>query len=133
MSRLLKARRRAERARLGLLTPSRPLASPADALAPGQRALGLRWGTLATDDAFHMFGAAKPRLSDLAQELVEQALRDGCLLAAKLGLTDERSHPSCGSVRPPDVVWSTESGEHPNNSFLAPLTACDSRRLPSIS
>jgi hypothetical protein len=76
----------------------------------GQRALGLRWGTLADDDAFDVFRAAKLRLSDLEPELVQQGLREGHLLVCELALTDEHGHPICASVRPPAVVWSTTSG-----------------------
>jgi hypothetical protein len=76
----------------------------------GQRALGLRWGTLAADDAFDVFRAAKLRLGDLDPALLDQALRSGHRLVCSLGLTDEHGYPRCASVRPPDVIWSTRPG-----------------------
>jgi hypothetical protein len=75
----------------------------------GERSLGLLWGTLAWDDSFDVFRGAKLRLSDLQQALVEEALQTGGRLVCSLGLTDERGHPRCASVRPPDVVWSIRS------------------------
>jgi Family of unknown function (DUF5990) len=74
----------------------------------GERSLGLRWGTLAWDDTFEVFRAAKLRFSDVDQSLVEQALGAGGRLVATLGLTDDRGDPVCASVRPPDVTWSVD-------------------------
>jgi Family of unknown function (DUF5990) len=74
----------------------------------GERSLGLRWGTLAWDDTFEVFRAAKLRFSDVDQSLVEQALGAGGRLVATLGLTDDRGAPVCASVRPPDVTWSVD-------------------------
>jgi hypothetical protein len=73
----------------------------------GERALGLRWGTLSDDDAFDVFRAAKLRLSDVDPALVDEAVQEGRRLVCKLGLTDEHGHPRCASVRPPDVTWTT--------------------------
>src|SRR5262245_58226109 len=42
--------------------------------ARGDRSLGLRWGTLADDDTFDVFRAAKLRLSDVDPALVEEAV-----------------------------------------------------------
>jgi hypothetical protein len=78
--------------------------------ARGERSLGLRWGTLAEDDTFDVFRAAKLRLSDVDPALVEEAVREGRRLVCRLGLTDEHGHPRCASVRPPDVIWSTSPG-----------------------
>lgn len=74
----------------------------------GERAVGLRWGTLQWDDTFEVFRAAKLRLSDIDPALVEQAIEAGGRLVARLLLTDEHGHPVCASVRPPDVTWSVE-------------------------
>jgi hypothetical protein len=76
----------------------------------GERSLGLRWGTLADDDAFDVFRAAKLRLSDLDSELVEEAIRGGSRLVCSLGLTDELGYPRCASVRPPHLTWSIRPG-----------------------
>ena len=72
----------------------------------GERALGLRWGTLARDDSFDVVRAAKLRLEDVEPELVERALAARRPLRAALGLTDDAGHPVCASVRPPRVTWS---------------------------
>ncbi len=74
----------------------------------GARAIGLRWGTMTEHDEFEVFRAAKLRCSDIDPALLEQALNEGRPLVATLGLTDAHGHPICASVRPPDVVWSTE-------------------------
>lgn len=74
----------------------------------GERSLGLRWGTLARDDTFEVFRAAKLRLADVDPALVEQALSAGSRLVASLRLTDELGYPVCASVRPPRVTWSVE-------------------------
>ncbi len=74
----------------------------------GERSLGLRWGTLAWDDSFEVFRAAKLRFSDVDPALVEHALGAGSRLVASLGLTDQQGYPVCASVRPPDVAWSIE-------------------------
>jgi Family of unknown function (DUF5990) len=76
----------------------------------GERSLGLRWGTLAWDDEFDVFRAAKLRLSDVDPALLERAVSSGGRLVATLGLTDEHGHPVCASVRPPAVAWSVEGG-----------------------
>lgn len=73
----------------------------------GERTLGLRWGTLASDDTFVVFRAAKLRLSDLEASLVERALSSGGRLVCRLGLTDQHGFPRCATVRPPDLTWST--------------------------
>jgi Family of unknown function (DUF5990) len=76
----------------------------------GERSVGLRWGTLASDDTFEVFRAAKLRFADVDPSLVEQALAVGGRLVARLRLTDELGHPVCASVRPPRVRWSIERG-----------------------
>ena len=78
--------------------------------ARGERALGLRWGTLAADDTFDVFRAAKLRFADIDPALLERALSTGSRLVAELGLTDPRGDPVCASVRPPAVSWSIEAG-----------------------
>jgi hypothetical protein len=72
----------------------------------GERALGLVWGSLRFDDELDVFRAAKLRLEDLDPALVERAVATGGRLVCSLGLTDERGHPICASVRPPLLSWS---------------------------
>jgi hypothetical protein len=74
----------------------------------GERSLSLRWVTLTEVDELDVFRAAKLRLSDLDEQIVEEALARGGRLVARLGLTDDCGYPRCASVRPPDVVWSVE-------------------------
>jgi ankyrin repeat protein len=78
--------------------------------ARGERFLGLRWGTLAADDTFDVFRAAKLRFADIDPTLIERALSAGSRLVADLGLTDPNGDPVCASVRPPAVIWSIEAG-----------------------
>jgi hypothetical protein len=78
--------------------------------ARGQRSLGFRWGTLAADDTFDVFRAAKLRFTDIDPTLLERALSTGSRLVADPGLTDPRGDPVCASVRPPAVSWSIETG-----------------------
>jgi hypothetical protein len=75
----------------------------------GDRHLALRWGTLEPDGTFTVFRGAKLRFSDVPSSLVAEALASGGRLVARLGLTDQKGHPVCASVRPPDVVWSTST------------------------
>jgi Family of unknown function (DUF5990) len=72
----------------------------------GERHLGLCWGTVGKDGSFALFRAAKLRFSHLDPALVERALGTDGRLVASLGLTDQKGHPRCATVKPPDVVWS---------------------------
>jgi hypothetical protein len=53
--------------------------------ARGQRSLGFRWGTLAADDTFDVFRAAKLRFADIDPTLLERALSTGSRLVAGPG------------------------------------------------
>jgi hypothetical protein len=65
----------------------------------GDRFLYLSWGEV-DRDAFKMFRRAKIRLEHL-----DPAEVDGHTLEVTVGLTDERGHPTCASVRPPAAGW----------------------------
>ena len=70
------------------------------------RHLGLIWGDLVGDRALHLFRGAKLRLVDVDPGLIEQALRPGHTLVARIRLTDARGNPICARVHPPYLTWS---------------------------
>jgi hypothetical protein len=75
------------------------------------RNLGLAWGSVLADGTFRLFRGAKLRLVDLDPALIEDALRPGWRLVARVRLTDARGNPICARVRPPDISWSAEPAE----------------------
>jgi hypothetical protein len=72
----------------------------------GDRHLGLAWGDLPGDGTLRMFRGAKLRLVDVDPALVEQAIRPGQKLVARIRLTDARGNPICARVHPPYLTWS---------------------------
>lgn len=68
----------------------------------GERFVYLSWGEV-RDGTFRMFRRAKLQLDHLDPPALE-----GRTVQALLGLTDEKGHPLCASVRPPRVVWTVE-------------------------
>jgi hypothetical protein len=70
------------------------------------RHLGLAWGDLSGDGTLRMFRGAKLRLVDVDPGLIEQALRPGHTLVARIRLTDARGNPICARVHPPYLTWS---------------------------
>jgi Family of unknown function (DUF5990)/Domain of unknown function (DUF5655) len=70
------------------------------------RHLGLIWGDLAGDRTLNLFRGAKLRLVDVDPGLIEQALRPGHTLVARIRLTDARGNPICARVHPPYLTWS---------------------------
>jgi Family of unknown function (DUF5990)/Domain of unknown function (DUF5655) len=70
------------------------------------RHLGLIWGDLAGDGTLQLFRGAKLRLVDVDPGLIEQALRPGHKLVARIRLTDVRGNPICARVHPPYLTWS---------------------------
>lgn len=77
------------------------LRGPAIHGKPGERFLYLAWLSRGS-----MFRRAKLQLDAVPPALVQQALRDGALIA-ELELTDACGMPRCASVRPPLVSWTT--------------------------
>jgi uncharacterized protein DUF5990/uncharacterized protein DUF5655 len=73
------------------------------------RHLGLIWGDLAGDGTLRLFRGAKLRLVDVDPELIEQALRPGHALVARIRLTDAKGNPICARVHPPYLTWSVTS------------------------
>jgi hypothetical protein len=72
---------------------------------PGGRFIYLSWGTVAGDGVFTMFRRAKLRLDAVPADVLGSAVDSG-LLVGRLGLTDQKGHPLCASVRPPLIDWS---------------------------
>jgi len=70
------------------------------------RHLGLIWGDLQGGDTLQVFRGAKLRLVDVDPGLIEQALRPGHTLVARIRLTDARGNPICARVHPPYLTWS---------------------------
>ena len=52
-----------------------------------------------------MFRGAKLRLVDVDPGLIEQAIRPGRKLIARIRLTDARGNPICARVHPPYLIW----------------------------
>jgi len=77
------------------------------------RNLGLAWGEVPGDGTFQLFRGAKLRLVDVDHGTVEDAMRPGHQLVARVRLTDARGNPICARVRPPDIAWSAERAEPP--------------------
>jgi uncharacterized protein DUF5990/uncharacterized protein DUF5655 len=74
--------------------------------ARDDRHLGLAWGDLPGDGTLRMFRGAKLRLVDVDPALIEQALRPGHKLVARIRLTDAKGNPICARVHPPYLTWS---------------------------
>jgi len=76
------------------------------------RHLGLAWGDVPGDGTLRLFRGAKLRLVDIDPRLIEEALRPGHRLVARIRLTDPRGNPVCARVHPPALTWSAEPA-HP--------------------
>jgi Family of unknown function (DUF5990)/Domain of unknown function (DUF5655) len=74
------------------------------------RNLGLAWGDVPGDGTLRLFRGAKLRLVDVAPALIEQAMRPGHRLVARIRLTDPRGNPVCARVHPPALTWSVRPG-----------------------
>jgi hypothetical protein len=67
------------------------------------RHLALAWGDVPGDGTLRLFRACKFGFADIDPELVEDALRPGGRLVARVRLTDPRGNPGCA-----DLAWSVE-------------------------
>jgi hypothetical protein len=74
------------------------------------RHLGLAWGDVPGDGTLRVFRGAKFRLADVDPGLIEEAVRPGQRLLARVRLTDARGNPVCARVRPPAITWSAGPG-----------------------
>jgi Family of unknown function (DUF5990)/Domain of unknown function (DUF5655) len=70
------------------------------------RHLGLAWGDVPGDGTLRLFRGAKLRLVDVDPGLIEDAMRPGHRLVARIRLTDPRGNPVCARVHPPALTWS---------------------------
>ncbi len=73
------------------------------------RHLGLAWGDVPGDGTLRLFRGAKLRLVDVDPGLIEDAMRPGHRLVARIRLTDARGNPVCARVHPPALIWSAET------------------------
>jgi hypothetical protein len=76
--------------------------------ARDDRNLGLAWGDVPGDGTLRLFRGAKLRLVDVDPAVIEEAMRPGHRLVARIRLTDPRGNPVCAQVHPPALVWSAE-------------------------
>ena len=76
--------------------------------ARDDRNLGLAWGDVPGDETLRLFRGAKLRLVDVDPAVIEEAMRPGHRLVARIRLTDPRGNPVCARVHPPALVWSAE-------------------------
>lgn len=76
--------------------------------ARDDRSLGLAWGDVPGDGTLRLFRGAKLRLVDVDPAVIEEAMRPGHRLVARIRLTDPRGNPVCARVHPPALVWSAE-------------------------
>ena len=74
------------------------------------RNLGLAWGDVPGDGTLRLFRGAKLRLVDVDPALIEEAIRPGHRLVARIRLTDPRGNPVCARVHPPALTWSVRPG-----------------------
>jgi hypothetical protein len=74
------------------------------------RHVGLAWGDVPGDGTLRVFRGAKLRLVDVEPSLIEDAMRPGHQLVARVCLTDPKGNPVCARVRPPAIAWSAEPG-----------------------
>jgi hypothetical protein len=72
---------------------------------PGERFIYLNWGTSNDDGRMNMFRRAKLMLDAVPGDVLAKAAANGTLVG-RLGLTDAKGQPLCGSVRPPAIEWS---------------------------
>jgi hypothetical protein len=75
------------------------------------RHFGLRWVTLTKDDELEVFRAAKLRVADIDQALIEEARRGNHRLIGRLVMTDQQGLPICARVRPPWIEWTVEAAD----------------------
>ncbi|HEX4062700.1 MAG TPA: DUF5990 family protein [Streptosporangiaceae bacterium] len=75
------------------------------------RHLGLAWGDVPGDGTLRLFRGAKLRLVDVDPSLIEQALRPGLRLVARVRLTDAKGNPICARLHPPYLTWTTEAAD----------------------
>jgi len=75
----------------------------------GDRFVYLTWGNVHPGVGFETFRRAKLMLNRVEPELMESAVKAGCLEAV-VDLTDDRGGPRCARVDPPAVVWSVPPG-----------------------
>jgi hypothetical protein len=75
------------------------------------RHLGLAWGDLPGDGTLRLFRGAKLRFADVDPAVIEQAMRSGHRLLARVRLTDDNGNPVTARLRPSHLSWSVMSSD----------------------
>jgi hypothetical protein len=75
------------------------------------RNLGLAWGEVPGDGTLRVFRGAKLRLVDIDPGIIEDAMRPGHRLVARIRLTNDRGLPVCARVHPPALLWSAQPAD----------------------
>lgn len=70
------------------------------------RHLGLVWGDVPGDGTLQLFRGAKLRLVDVPPAVIQQAMRPGHRLVARVRLTDAKGNPVCARLSQPYLTWS---------------------------
>jgi hypothetical protein len=73
------------------------------------RHVKLAWGDVPGDGTLRLFRAAKLRLADVDEDVVNAAVRPGHRLVARIRLTDAKGQPICARLGPSDIAWSVEA------------------------
>jgi hypothetical protein len=74
------------------------------------RHLGLAWGDVPGDGTLRLVRGSKLRLVDIDSRLIEEAIRPGYRLVARVRLTGTRENMVGARVQPPALIWSAEPG-----------------------
>ena len=74
------------------------------------RHLGLAWGDVRGDGTLRLVRGSKLRLGDVDSRLIEEAIRPGHRLVARIRLTGARENAVPAGARPPGLTWVVEPG-----------------------
>jgi hypothetical protein len=66
----------------------------------------LSWGFVEEPGSFEMFRRAKIMFDGIPADMMTAAQESGVLIG-RLGLTDPKGNPTCATVRPPLIEWTT--------------------------
>jgi Family of unknown function (DUF5990) len=73
---------------------------------PGGRFIYLSWGVVEEPGSFAMFRRAKIMFDGIPAKVLAAA-QTSAVLVGRLGLTDPKGNPTCASVRPPLIEWTS--------------------------
>ncbi|MBA2681369.1 MAG: monooxygenase [Ktedonobacteraceae bacterium] len=75
----------------------------------GDRFIYLSWGEVKETTSFELFRRAKLDLEVIDAALLAHINQTGQRLLGCLSLTDDKGGPLCARIRPPRILWSSES------------------------